>query len=208
MKEIDPAQTKRAAAFELWMNAPMPMITIFKTLDVTNLVKISRKYDYKFNMLTCWCIGKAASQTEEFYLLPVDGKLMQYDRIAVNTVVATKDAGINTCDIPFSKDLAQFNRDYLALTRQVHDTCEMYDLSDDYMVIGTSALVQCDIDGAVNIYAGFYNNPFMIWGKYRKKFLKTSLAISFQFHHTQMDGGHAAQFLECLQNEIRNLKIR
>ena len=71
MKEIDPKQTKRAAAFDLWMNAPMPMVTFFKTLDVTNLIKLSRKYGYKFNMLMCWCIGKAASQVEEFYLLPV-----------------------------------------------------------------------------------------------------------------------------------------
>lgn len=206
MREIDPKHTKRAAAFELWMKAPMPMITIFKTLDVANLVKISRKNGYKFNMLMCWCIGKAASQIEEFYLLPVDGKLMQYDSIAINTVVATKDGDINTCDIPFSKDLAQFNQDYLKLTRKVYETCEPHDLSGEYMVIGTSALVQCEIDGAVNIYAGVYNNPFIIWGKYKRKLLKTPLSISFQFHHTQMDGGHAAQFLECLQKEITNLK--
>lgn len=207
MKPIDAKQTKRAMAFELWMKAPMPMITLFKTLDVTNLVKLSRKHGYKFNMLLCWCIGKAASQMEEFYLLPVGDALMKYDSIAVNTVVTTKDGDINTCDIPFSVQLEQFNRDYLRLTRQVHDTCEPYDLGDDYMVIGTSALAQTEIDGAVNIYAGFYNNPFLIWGKYRRKFFQTTLPISFQFHHTQMDGGHAATFLECLQTEICTLKL-
>lgn len=42
-KEIDPKQTKRAEAFELWMNAPNPMVTFFKTLDVTSLVRLSRK---------------------------------------------------------------------------------------------------------------------------------------------------------------------
>lgn len=206
MKEIDVKLTKRAAAFELWMNAPMPMVTFFKTLDVTNLLKLSRKYGYKFNMMMCWCIGKAASQIEEFYLLPVNKKMMQYDRLAVNTVVTTKDGDINTCDIPFSEKIEDFNRDYLKLTHQVHNTCKPYDLGDDYMVIGTSALVQYDIDGAVNIYAGFYNNPFMIWGRYKRKFLKVSLTVSFQFHHTQMDGGHAAKFLESLQKEIRNIK--
>lgn len=207
MKPIDAKQTKRAMAFELWMKAPMPMITLFKTLDVTNLVKLGRKHGYKFNMLLCWCIGKVASQMEEFYLLPVGDALMKYDSIAVNTVVTTKNEDINTCDIPFSVQLEQFNRDYLRLTRQVHDTCEPYDLGDDYMVIGTSALAQTEIDGAVNIYAGFYSNPFLIWGKYRRKFFQTTLPISFQFHHTQMDGGHAAKFLECLQTEIRTLKL-
>ncbi|MCI8955369.1 MAG: chloramphenicol acetyltransferase [Eubacterium sp.] len=207
MKEIDPKQTKRVAAFDLWMSAPMPMVTFFKSLDVTNLIRISRKHDYKFNMLMCWCIGKAATQVEEFYLLPVGQKLVQYDSLAVNTVVTTKDGDINTCDIPFSEELEKFNKDYMTLTKQVYDTSQAYNLGDDYMVIGTSALVQHDIDGAVNIYAGFYNNPFIVWSRYKRKFIKTFLKISFQFHHTQMDGGQAAQFLEILQKEIRDLRI-
>ena len=207
MKEIDPKQTSRAAAFEMWMNAPMPMVTLFKTLDVTRLLSFSRREKLKFNMLMCWCIGRAAVQIEEFYLLPVDGKLMKYDKIAVNTVVNTRDGNISTCDIPFSEELQAFNSDYLTLTKQVRDTCRSHEVGDDYMVIGTSALVGCDIDGAVNIYAGVFNNPFVIWGKYRKKLFKTVLPISFQFHHTQMDGGHAAKFLECLQNKINNIKF-
>lgn len=207
MKEIDPKQTNRAAAFEMWLNAPMPMVTLFKTLDVTRLTAFSRRHNLKFNMLMCYCIGRAAAQIEEFYLLPVGGKLMKYDKIAVNTVVKAKDNNIYTLDIPFSEDLQDFDGDYRMMTKQVYDSCRSYDVGDDYMVIGTSALVGCDIDGAVNIYAGVYNNPFVIWGKYRKKLFKTVLPISFQFHHTQMDGGHAAEFLECLQNEINNIKF-
>lgn len=206
MKEIDPKQTKRAAAFELWMNAPMPMVTLFKTLDVTNLVKLHRRRGYKFNMLMCWCVGKAASQTEEFYMLPVDKKLIQYDSIAVSTVTAVKSGEISTCDVPFSGGLQQFNKDYLALTGRVYETGEAHNLGEEYMVIGTSALARYDIDGAVNIYAGFYNNPFMIWGRYKRKFIKTSLGVSFQFHHTQMDGVPAAQFLDRLQEEINGLR--
>lgn len=183
----------------------MPMVTLFKTLDITQLVKSSRKYHYKFNMLMCWCIGRAASQIQEFYLLPVGDKLVKYDNIAVNTVVMTKAGDISTCDIPFSANLKRFAQDYLSLTRQVYESCQLHDLSEEYMVIGTSALVQTEIDGAVNIYAGIYNNPFIIWGKYRKKLLKTELALSFQFHHTQMDGGHAAQFLEYLQKAMNEL---
>lgn len=206
MREIDPKQTSRAMAFELWMKAPMPMVTLTKTLDVTNLLRISRKYGYKFNMLMCWCIGKAASSVEEFYMLPVGDKLMQYDALAVNTVVATKAGCINTCDVPFSESLEQFNRDYLELTGTVSERNETYELGDDYMVIGTSALTQTELDGAVNIYAGGYNNPFMLWGKYRKKLFRVNLPVSFQFHHSQMDGGHAAQFLENLQRTIKGLK--
>ena len=206
MREVDPKQTKRAAAFELWMKAPMPMVTLFQTMDVTNLVRLSRRRGWKFNLLLCWCVGRAAARTEEFYLLPVGGKLMQYERLAVNTVVAVKDGGISTCDVPFSPDLDEFRRSYERLTARVRDTGEPYDLGDEYMVIGTSALAPYPIDGAVNIYAGYYNNPFLVWGGYRRRLLKTVLPLSFQFHHTQMDGGEAARFLQDLQEEIQRVK--
>ena len=207
MQPVDPQKTPRAAAFALWMRAPMPMVTLFKTLDVTRLLKASRRRGRKFNMLLCWCVGKAASQVEEFFLLPVGDRLMRYERLAVNAVVTTRDGGINTCDIPFTDDLDRFNEDYLRLTRQVHDTCSAYELGDEYMVIGTSALTRYDLDGVVNIYAGIYNNPFMIWSRYKKRLFRTTLAVSFQFHHTQMDGEHAARFLDILQHEIRLLPI-
>ena len=205
MREVDPKETTRAFAFEAWMKAPMPMVTFFKTLDITRLLKVSRKRGLKFNMLMCWCIGKAATQVQEFYMLPVGDKLIQYDTIAVNTIVANREGEVSSCDIPFSEDLSKFNADYLRLTRQVADSCENHDIADS-MVIGTSALAQYDIDGAVGMYSGIFNNPFMIWGRYRKHWFKSTLTVSFQFHHTQMDGAHAARFLDELQKEIRNFK--
>ena len=206
MTEIDPQTTTRAYAFEMWMQAPMPMVTFFKTLDVTRLVRLSRRTGMKFNMLMCYCIGKAASGIKEFYLLPVNGKLMQYDTIAVNTIVANRQGEVSSCDVPYSDDLTAFNRDYMRLTRQVADTCTNHDLTDS-MVIGTSALAQYDIDGAVGMYSGVFCNPFLIWGKYRRRLLRTTLSVSFQFHHTQMDGAHAARFLAGIQQAIDTLSV-
>ena len=206
MKEINPKETTRAYAFEMWMQAPNPMVTFFKTLNVSRLLKISRKKGLKFNMLMCYCIGRAAAQVKEFYMLPVGGKLMQFDTIAVNTIVANSAGEVSSCDLPFSADLAQFNRDYLRLTKQVAESCTDHDLSEQSMVIGTSALAQYEIDGAVGMYSGIFCNPFMIWGKYKRGLFKTTLSVSFQFHHTQMDGAHAARFLDLLQREIDNLR--
>ena len=137
MNEVNPKETTRAYAFEMWMDAPMPMVTFFKTLDVTRLTRLSRRSGLKFNMLMCWCIGRAASSIKEFHMLPVGRKLIQYDNIAVNTIVANREGEI--------------------------------------------------------------------WGKYKRRLWKRTLTVSFQFHHTQMDGAHAARFLEDLQKGIREL---
>ena len=206
MHEVNPADTTRAYAFDMWMKAPMPMVTLIKTLVVTRLCRISRRRRLKFNMLMCWCIGKAASQIKEFYMLPVGGKLIRYDSLAVNAIVANSEGEVSSCDIPFSENLSKFNADYLRLTRQVAETCKNHDISES-MVIGTSALAQYDIDGAIGMYSGIFNNPFMIWGSYRRSLFKTRLTVSFQFHHTQMDGAQAARFLSLLQAEIDELSI-
>ena len=202
---IDPKETTRAAAFELWMKAPNPMVTFMKTLDVTNLIRVSRKRGLKINMLMDYCIGKAASGVKEFYTLPVGSDLVRYDAIAVNTIVKNHTGEVSSCDILYTPDLNTFNEEYLRHTAQVADTCRDRDLSENAMVIGTSAVVNTELDGVVGMNSGIYNNPFLFWGKYRKKWLRYELPVSFQFHHTQMDGAHAGRFLEYLQTAIREL---
>ena len=203
-REINPQESNRAEAFSLWMSSPMPMVTLMKTFDVSRLVKVCKRTDMKFNTLMCWCIGKAASGIDEFYLLPENGRLFHYDRLAINIVVHNVKGGINLCDVPFSNDLQQFHHDYLELTSQAANSCKSTAL-DNFMVVGTSALPQIELDCIVNQYSGRYNNPFLAWGKYRKGLFKTTLPISLQFHHVQMDGGHAANFLDRLQKEILDL---
>ena len=168
-QEINPKETKRAIAFELWIKSPMPMVTLTKTFDVTRLCKVSRRRGMKFNMQLCWCIGK-----------------------------------LSFCDVAFSDDLETFNANYLHLTETITQTCQDM-LDDEAVIVGTSALTGTELDSIVNQYSGIFTNPFLAWGRYRKGWLKTTLPISFQFHHAQMDGSHAARFLEELQKTINSI---
>ena len=175
VKEINPKDTTRASAYDLWMKAPNPMVTFFKTMNVTNLIRVSHRRKMKFNMLMDYCIGKAAAPIKEFYILPVGDQLMQYDTIAVNTIVKNIDGEVSSCDILFRDDLDAYNQEYLQYTKQVAETCQDRDLSEDCMVIGTSAIVDTEIEGAVGMNSGIFNNPFMIWGRYRRKLFRYDL---------------------------------
>ena len=132
VREIDPKETTRTLAFELWMKAPNPMVTFFKTYDVMPLIKVSKSRGMKFNMLLDFCIGKAAVSVKEFYLLPVGDKLIQYDKLAVNTIVENKDGEVSSCDIACTDNLEKFNADYLRYTTEVCNTCIDHDLSGIY----------------------------------------------------------------------------
>ena len=205
-QEINPQESIRANAFNMWMSSPMPMVTLVKTFDVSRIVKVSKRTGIKFNILMCWCIGKAAKDIKEFYLLPEHGKLFQFDKLAINVIVENCKGDISSCDIPYSDNINQFKTDYQKLTEKSSSECKSTFL-EDYMIIGTSTLVQTEIDCIVNQYSGKFNNPFLAWARYRKGFFKTTLPVSFQFHHVQMDGGHAVKFLQCLQDTIRTLNL-
>ena len=202
--EITPQESNREQAYTLWIKSPMPMVTLTKTFDITRLQKIAKQRHVKLNMLLCWCIGKAASQIEEFYTLPEGGKLFRYDSLAVNVIVNNIKGGINSCDIPFVDDLEQFGSAYTTLTTEVKNTCTSI-FNEEYMIVGTSAMTATELDSIVNQYTDKFCNPMVMWGRYRKGWFKTTLPISFQFHHVQMDGGHAAQFLELLQKTINSI---
>ena len=204
-QEVNPQKTSRGEAFNMWMSSPQPMVTFVKTFNVSRLLKMSHKTGLKFNVLLCWCIGKAANRIEEFYMLPQNGKLFRYDKLALNVIIQNKNGGLSSCDIPFYDDIRQFNSSYLELTDKASQTCENTSL-DDCMVIGTSAMPHTELDCIINQYSGQYNNPFLAWGRFHKGWLKTTLPISFQFHHTQMDGSHAGKFFANLQEEINRLK--
>ena len=120
----------------MWMKSPMPMVTLTKTFDVTRLYKVSRRRGLKFNMLLCWCIGNAASPIEEFYMLPQNGKLYKYDRMAINIIVDNIKGGLSFCDLAVTDDLEQFNANYLRLTETISQSCQDI-LDDEAVIVGT-----------------------------------------------------------------------
>lgn len=200
-KQVAPEETSREGAFRLWMSSAMPMVTLTKTVDVTALVRYRRRRGLKFNMLMCWCVGKAAETVKEFYILPEEGNLYRYDSLSVNVIVPNSNGGINSCDVPIGAKMEEFNEQYLLLTHQVARQNESAFLPQT-MVIGTSAMVQTELDCIVNQYTEKFANPMVMWGKIRKRWFRYLLPVSFQFHHVQMDGMQAATFLENLQREI------
>ncbi|MBR1793595.1 MAG: chloramphenicol acetyltransferase [Bacteroidales bacterium] len=205
---LTPAETPRATAYKYWHDAPMPMITFIKTLDVSRLYRISRRRGIGFNKLMCYCIGRAAQSMPEMLLLLWDDSFRRYDSLSVNVIVRTQQGGIAFCDVPYTSDFAQFSADYDRFTRQVSITGEMYDLTDSRMSIGTSALVHHNIDAIVNGRSGHWNTPFIAWSRYRRGFFHVTLPLTFQFHHAQMDGEPAATFLDRLQEAVSSFRAR
>jgi len=188
-------------AFQLWMKSPMPMVTVTKTFDVTRLMKTSKKHSMSINALMCYAICKAASDVDEFFLLPKGDRFLKFEKLGVNVIVKNSKGGICSCDIPFDDNKNGFLSEYKSLTTKASQTSQSI-FDESRMIIGTSALPDCEIDCVTNQYCAQWANPFLVWGRFRKGFFKTKLPISFQFHHVQMDGEQACVFLVKLQEAM------
>lgn len=169
------------------------MVTFFKTLDETNLIRVSKKRGLKFNRLLTSCIGKAAAPIRAFYLPPVGARLMRCDTLAVNTIVKNRKGEASSCDVHFTKDLSVYNQEYFSCAARAAADCQDRDLAEECRVIDASAIIDTEIDGAAGMNSGIFNNPFMIWGRYRRRALRRVLTVSFQFHHPQRNGAHAGR---------------
>ncbi len=207
VKEILAKDSARSWAYEMWKDVEMPMVTLFKTFDVTPLIKYSKKRKFKYNMTFCYALLKAATEIKEMYLFPVlnSEKWLQYDSLCLSIVANTKDGGINFCYVPYSDSIEQFNNDYIKNMSYVYETGNAFRI-DDSMCVSTSALTKTEIDGIVNMYNSKFTNPFFAWGRYIKKGRKFYQPISLQFNHMQMDGQQVVEYFNKIQNLINDLK--
>ena len=182
MKEVNPALTSRAQSFALFASAPMPMLTVFKTLDVTKAVKEAKKRRVKLNAVLCHAVYLAAKDINEMHYLVKDGKLLN-------------------CNVPASENFSVFYSDYNRIIEKALEENESQE-DTEMASIGTSAILTGSIDGLVNLYSPAFTNPFLVWSRYESKFLRKKLKVSFQFHHAQLDGAEAVLFLENLQQVL------
>ena len=100
-------------------------------------------------------------------MLPKDGKLYKYDRMAINVIADNVKGGLSFCDVAVSDDLEAFNANYLHLTETISKTCQDL-LDEEAVIVGTSAVTGTELDSIINQYSGIFTNPFVAWGRYRK----------------------------------------
>ena len=72
--------------------------------------------------------------------------------------------------------------------------------------LSTSAMIGFPFSSINSDVQSDYSNHYLLWGNYRKKFLKVKLNISFKFHHALLDGDMAVVFFNKLQEEFNNFK--
>lgn len=191
-------------AHERWHTSLMPMISITKTFDVSHLLKAQRRMGCKLYPLMLHCIGRAAKDIKEFYYTAFPDKFLEYDKLSIQGIIADGTGDFYFCDNPYTDNLEEFLSVY---ARQVATIKEKHDniFHPDHALICTSCINTLEFDSCNNQYVPDFPMPFLCWGKYRKGWFHTTLPITIQVNHQQMDGGHVALFFNRLQTIFNSL---
>lgn len=207
-EKINPENSSRAFAYKNLSKALLPMVTFVKKIDVTRVKKLSKKSGHKLNCIFNYLIIKTAMEIPEFFLY-IDGTtndLYKCDKLTLRFMSQKKNGFLALCVVPYAEDFLTFEKGYLDAVKDCYENNRDM-IIEDSAVIGSSALPWTTLESAVNGCWENLTNPFVVMPKIEKKAFKYYMNISFQFHHLQMDGKHACDFLEKLQTNIKRFKI-
>lgn len=202
---VDVEKSSRKYAYEKFIDAKNPMMTMTSKVDITRLYKLSKK-GFKLNCLLMYAIIKAAEKNERFYYELKGRQLVKFDKLSSNVVIYGDDGELYYVSVPDCENYLLFEKTYIDLVGKCKKECCHYYL-DDAALLGTSAVVSSTFESIVCGYTEDFLSHFLTWGKYEKRLNKVNLNISFRFHHALLDGRDVGEFFADLKMFIANFKI-
>ena len=202
---VDVEKSSRKKAYDKFINAKNPMMTMTSKVDITRLYKLSKK-GFKLNCLLMYAIIKAAEKNENFYYELKGKQLVKFDKLSSNVVIYGDDGELYYVTIPDCQNYLLFEKTYVELVEKCKKECSHYYLSDAAL-LGTSAVVNSTFESIVCGYTEDFLSHFLTWGKYEKRLTKVNLNISFRFHHALLDGRDVGEFFANLNKIVADFKI-
>ena len=196
MREINPQATTRAYAFEMWMQALNPMVTFFKNLDVTNLIRYAKEKGGSTFHAILWAAVKAANSVPELRQRIVGGKIVEYEHCNAGYTVALEDHTFCNCYTESRMSLDAFFVD--AAKRQEEAKKHPGFVNPDEEETGlifTSCIPWLSFTQVIQpapIPADC--NPRIVFGKYIPEGERTLMPLHIQCNHALVDGFHVAEF--------------
>ena len=203
-KKINLDNYKRKEIYLRFLHESYNTICVSGEFDITKIFKYSKK-GHKLNCMLLYCIQQAANKIEDFHYRIKNKELFYSERVLTCSVAKGKDGLLYYITYPYENDYLNFKKKYKELNDNAYNNCEHYWM-DEGTKLSTSAMVGFPFLSISSDVQSDYSNHYLLWGNYRRSFLKIKLNISFKFHHALLDGEMAVIFFNKLQEEFDNFK--
>ena len=203
-KKIDLNNYKRKDMYLRFLNETNNTICVSGEFDITKIFRYSKK-GYKLNCLLLYCIQQETNKIEDFHYRIKNKELFYSEKVLTCSVAKGKNGLLYYITYPYQNNYLNFQKQYKELNDNAYNNCIHY-LLDVWTKLYNSALVWFQFLSISSNVQSDYSNHYLLWGSYRKRFLKVKLNISFKFHHSLLDGEMAVVFFNKLQEEFNNFK--
>ena len=199
---VDPRATTRAAAFDLWMDAPNPMVTFFKTLDVTPLVRFVKQRGMKFYPAMIWVVSRVINAHEEFKLgWDQDGNLIRWDFVSPSYAhFHPEDGNFTKLVTPYMEDLPAFHARFLEDREKYRELRGVVEgQPTNHFDVSCLPWVRYRHFDVHVFDQGDFLAPVVTWGKYEAEGGRLVMPLTMNIHHAAADGFHLSRFFTEVQ---------
>ncbi|WP_455539152.1 CatA-like O-acetyltransferase, family 3 [Terrisporobacter sp.] len=186
-------------------------VSITNKIDVTNLVKYSKKANTKFYVNFLYLLCKVLNSRDDYkiqYLYEED-KLIVFDKINPSHYIFHEDS--ETCTVVYSEYFEDYNKFYESCIADIDkgkETREYNFDSKNHINYFDASYISWISYESLNIElpdGHLYFLPIINWGKYKEENKKLRMPVSVRLNHAVADGYLVAKVFKLLEEEINKI---
>lgn len=210
MKEIDIKTWNRKEHFEFFYNKDCPQYGITANVDITEFLKFVKANKLSFYYSMIYAVTYAANKVQNFRYRIHKGTVVEYEQVHPSfTDMDSGDTLFKIINAQMKESLFEFvayAKEKSHKQKKYFDYTEL-DKTDDALYISTvpwltftqlNHVTEQDRDDAV---------PRITWGKYFEDKNRILMPIAIHVNHALIDGIHIAQYIESLENYLKDKEL-
>lgn len=198
----DPHQRRH---FEFFHSMNHPHWSICADVEVGPWIAMARDRGHKITPAIVYLLARAANDVPQLRRRIRGDEVVEHDVVHPTFSVATDVAeAFSFCHVPFGADLGDFVACATRRMREVRAEPVFEDEAgrDDYLFLSALPWISfTSIQHAMH-YHPHDSVPRISWGKFFEKAERTLMPLSLQSHHALVDGVHAGQFFQRVEELV------
>ena len=209
-KKLDIDGWSRKKQYEFFKTYDNPFFNICTSLDVTELIKVSKLQQLPFSICMLYASIATANKIEEFRYRLKDDDVVVYDSIYAGSTLLNDDNTFSFCYFDYFSKFSEF-KGFAEKQIELHKQglLEFDGRNNDLDIVHYSVIPWIEFTSFSHPrnYRTNDSIPKIVFGKYFNKDGRYRLPISVEVHHALMDGYHLGLYFSELQDSLNNLEF-
>lgn len=204
-KVIDIQNWNRKLHYSLFKNAVQPNYCVTLDIDITEFYNYVKNNKFSFTLAFIHAVSVCANKIENFRYRFSGDNVILYEKCNTEFTYLKKgdDLFYYIC-VPFKENIDEYIQTAENIISNQKNYASAPPANDAF---GFSALPWITYTNISHTFSGDNKkaSPAFDWGKFYEKDGRKYMPFTVQVHHSFVDGIHIAEFVEILENYLKNI---